>query len=81
MHHFGYIWVEVEKGGGAAKDARVYVDGTLRVDHVPAKLLLSEGTHQVEVRKDGLQFRDNPRVVKLVANRPSKPLRLAFAPV
>jgi len=72
---FGYVWIEVEK----AKDARVYVDGTLRVDHVPAKLLLSPGEHQVEVRKDGVTFGNNPRDLKLAAGSPAKPVQMVFS--
>jgi hypothetical protein len=75
MNKFGYVWVQVD----AAKDARVYVDGTLRVDHVPAKLLLSEGTHTVEVRKDGVKYAQNPREVAVAANSPAKPVELVFA--
>jgi hypothetical protein len=75
MKQFGYVWVKVD----GAKDARVYVDGTLRVDHVPAKMLLSEGSHQIEVRKDGVAFAKNPRQVKVAAGSPDKPLPLEFA--
>lgn len=74
MKQFGYVWVEVD----GAKDARVYVDGTLRVDHVPAKLLLSEGAHQVEVRKDGQSFGANPREVRVAPGSPDKPIQLRF---
>jgi hypothetical protein len=79
MDQFGYIWVEVNTSGGAAKDAWVYVDGTLRVDHVPAKMLLSPGAHSVEVRKAGVKFAQNPRHVKVAAGSPAKPLPLVFA--
>jgi hypothetical protein len=75
MPSYGYMWVEVD----GAKDARVYVDGTLRVDHVPAKLILREGGHEVEVRKDGQRFGKNPRSVQLPAGGPDKPLKLVFA--
>ncbi len=76
MDKFGYILVEVD----GAKDALVYADGTLRADHVPAKLLLHEGTHSVEVRKGGQKFAANPREVKLMAGSPAMPVQLQFSP-
>jgi hypothetical protein len=78
MNQHGYILVEVKRGGSDVGDALVYVDGTLRSDHLPAKLMLSVGEHEVEVRKAGAAIERPRRSVKVVPNDPATPQAVVF---